>query len=255
MLEKILEKLGLSEKESKVYLATLELAQDSVQNIAKKAGVNRPTAYFVLEHLMELGLVSTLEHGKKTLFVAENPKELEGLLENERQEIEKRKADLEESMNQLLAIYNAKQNKPLVRYFEGADGLEALDRYGHDKMKKNSEVLGISPIDLIEEYFPDRRKNSLNERVKMGIRSRIIYTHRDKELSNMQNKDELREGVFIPRDQFPIDATISIYPDWGVKLFYYSQSNPYGVMIESKELAYNFKLFFELAWLGAKNKK
>lgn len=254
-MEKILEKIGLSEKEAKVYLAALELGQDSVQNIAKKAGVNRPTAYFIMEKLMELGLASTLEAGKKTLFVAESPKEILNILDREKQEIENRRSEVKESMNQLLAIYNAKEGKPLVRYFEGADGLEALDRYGHDKMKKNAEVLGISPIDLIEEYFPERRKKSLSERIKMGIRSRMIYTHRNKEIAYSQNKKELREGVFIPRDTFPIDATISIYPDWGIKLFYYSKSNPYGVMIESKELAYNFKLLFELAWIGAKNKK
>lgn len=66
-------KLGLSEKEAKVYLAALELAQDSAQNIAKKAGVNRPTTYVILEKLMKLGLANTLEENKKTLFVAESP--------------------------------------------------------------------------------------------------------------------------------------------------------------------------------------
>lgn len=35
-------KLGLSEKDAKVYLAALELAQDTVQNIAKKFQFNYP---------------------------------------------------------------------------------------------------------------------------------------------------------------------------------------------------------------------
>lgn len=253
-MEKILEQLGLSEKEAKVYLAALELGQDSVQNIAKKAGVNRPTAYFVLERLMELGLVSTLEHGKKTLFVAENPKELENLLENEKREIESRRSELKESMNQLLAIYNIKEGKPVVRYFEGADGLEALDRYGHDKLKRNSEMLSISPIDLVEKYFPNRRLNSLKERVKFGIKSRTIYTHEGGPIASFKNKKELRDGVFIPRDKFPINATISIYPGIGIKLYYFDSNKPYGVLIESKDLADNFALFFELAWKGAKQK-
>ncbi|MCL5407433.1 MAG: helix-turn-helix domain-containing protein, partial [Patescibacteria group bacterium] len=125
----ILEKLGLSEKEAKVYLATLELAQDTVQNIAKKAGVNRPTTYFILKKLMQLGLISTLEKGKKTLFIAENPKELENLLDERVRDIERGRKELKDNMNQLLAIYNIKQGKPIVKYFEGLDGLEAMDRY------------------------------------------------------------------------------------------------------------------------------
>lgn len=255
MLEKILEKIGLSAKEAKVYLAALELGQDSVQNIAKKAGVNRPTAYFILERLMELGLASTLEHGKKTVFVAENPKELETLLEREKQEMEARRSELKESMNQLTAIYNAKEGKPIVRYFEGADGLEALDRYGQDSLKKNKELFYIIPIDLIEKYFPNRRKTSLKERVRLGIKSRAIYTHAEGPITNYKNKDELRDGIFIPRSKFPLDGTITIYPNWGIKLYYFSPSKPYGVVIESKELAKNMALMFELAWSGAKNIK
>lgn len=42
MLERVLEKFGLSEKEAKIYLATLELGQATVQQIAKKAGLVRP---------------------------------------------------------------------------------------------------------------------------------------------------------------------------------------------------------------------
>lgn len=252
MLEKILEKIGLSEKEAKVYLAALELGQDSVQNIAKKAGVNRPTAYFILERLMELGLASTLESGRKTVFVAENPKELETLLEREKQEMEARRSELKESMNQFLAIYNAKTGKPLVRYFEGADGLVVMDRHGLNMLKKNSEILNITPIDLIEKYFPERRKVSLGDRVKLGIKSRTIYTHEGGEIPNYQNDKELREGVFIPRNKFPLEATLNIYPQWGIKLYYFDPIKPYGVVIESKELAKNMAMMFELAWAGAK---
>jgi len=249
----ILEKLGLTEKEAKVYLATLELAQDTVQNIAKKAGVNRPTAYFILEKLMKMGLVSTLEQGKKTLFIAESPRELEHILDKEIKEIEDAKTELKDTMNQLMAIYNVREGKPVVKYFEGADGLEAMDRYGHNLLKRNEEILGIAPIDVLEKYFPKRREDSLKERIKQGVKSRTIYTHEKGEFATAKNKTELREGIMIPRQKFPFNATIAIYPQWGIKLFYFDPVNPFGVVIESKELAYNLKLFFELAWEGAKS--
>ncbi len=248
----LLEKLGLSEKEAKVYLASLELGEDSVQNIAKKAGVNRATTYVILEKLMGLGLVSTYEKDKKTVFVSEDPKELVNLLQEERQDIENREKELKTNLNQLTAVYNKRQGKPIVRFFEGAEGLEAMDRYGQNALKKNTELLYIMPIDTIEELFPTRRKASLKERVKLGIKSKVIYTHKDGEIPGYQNKAELREGVYLPREKFPINATLSIYPDWGLKLYYFDAVNPYGVVIESKDLAANMKLFFDLAWVGAK---
>ena len=45
MLERELQEIGLNEKEAKVYLATLELGQSVVQDIAKKAGVNRDNLF------------------------------------------------------------------------------------------------------------------------------------------------------------------------------------------------------------------
>jgi len=248
----LLEKLGLSEKEAKVYLAALELGEDSVQNIAKKAGVNRATTYVILEKLMGLGLISTYEKDKKTVFVAQDPKELVNLLEEERQGIESREKELKDNLNQLTAIFNMNRAKPVVRFFEGAEGLEAMDRYGKEQLRKNSELLYIMPIDLIEKLFPARRKASLGQRVKLGIKSKVIYTHENGPIPGYQNKAELREGVFISRDKFPINGTLSIYPEWGIKLYYFNETNPYGVVIEGKEIAQNMKLFFDLAWLGAK---
>jgi sugar-specific transcriptional regulator TrmB len=251
MLEIVLQRIGLSEKEAKVYLATLELAESSVQNIAKKAGVNRPTAYVILEKLMGLGLASTLVKGKKTYFVAQSPSELENILKEQVSEIEHRKSELEGVMSQLHAIYNANSEKPAVRYFEGADGLVSMDRYGRDKLEKNSELLSLTPIDLIEERFGSRRKDSLKERIDLGIKSRAIYTHKDGKIPTQTNAKELREGVFLSRDDFPLTGTISIYPDWGVKFYHFDQSKPHGVVVESKEIAQNMKLLFELAWKEA----
>ena len=44
MIEGVLKKLGLGEKESKVYLACLQSGPSPVRKIAEAAGVNRGTA-------------------------------------------------------------------------------------------------------------------------------------------------------------------------------------------------------------------
>jgi hypothetical protein len=254
MLEALL-KLGLTDKEARVYLATLELGEAAVQSIATKADVKRATTYVILEHLLSLGLVSTIERGKKTLFIAEDPAELVNLLEEQKRQVDAKRVYLDEAMTKLRAIYNSGADKPAVRYFEGGDGLEALDRYGHDQFPKGSEMLGITPIDLIEQQFPARRKSAVSERVARQIKSRMIYTHKDGEIPGYVNKQELREGIFLPRDIWPINNSICIYPEWGVKFFNFEPENPFGVLLESKSLARNMKELYELAWEGAQARK
>jgi predicted DNA-binding transcriptional regulator len=253
MLEKLLVKLGLSEKDARVYLATLELGQATTQEISKKSNVVRPTTYLILEKLMKTGLVSTVVEGKKTKFVAENPQELANLLENQKHQIEIRRKELDESMNQLQAIYNASGDKPIVRYFEGADGLVALDKYGHDKYQvQNGEMLSISPHDILERDFGDRRKEAVRQRVASNIKSRVIYVNDNGPMDEQINLEEKRTAIYLSRKDLPIDTTFAIY-SWGVKIFYLNLEKPYGILIEDPKVAINMKHFFELAWLGAQS--
>lgn len=250
-MEQLLIKLGLSDKEARVYLALLELGEDTVQNIATKSGVNRATTYVIIDKLLKLGLAS-LADKDKTKYVAENPEELDNILKHQEEGIEKKRQNLKESLAELLAIYNKNRDKPIVRYFEGSDGLEALDRYGKNKYLNLKEVLSVAPVDLIEESFPQRRKIAVSERVKLDIGSRVIYTHRNGVIKNFTNKEDLRTAVFIPRDKFPLGSSVQIYPGWGVKFFNYENKKHFGVLIQSRELSEAMKLMFELAWKAAK---
>ena len=63
-----LKQLGLLEKEAKVYLASLELGEATVLELAKKSALNRTTVYVEIEKLGQRGLVSSIEKGKKRYF-------------------------------------------------------------------------------------------------------------------------------------------------------------------------------------------
>ena len=63
---KILEKLGLTETESKIYMILLRLGSTHVTPVIKKAELHRATVYDVLDRLIEKGLVSyIIKEGKR----------------------------------------------------------------------------------------------------------------------------------------------------------------------------------------------
>ncbi len=101
-----LQEIGLNEKDAKVYLASLELGQSVVQDIAKKAGVNRAMTYFVIEALMKMGLMSSFHKGKKQFFVATDPDRFSDILQQEKLRVEKNESNLKKyfrNWNQLQA--------------------------------------------------------------------------------------------------------------------------------------------------------
>ncbi|MCX6739840.1 MAG: hypothetical protein NTZ49_01260 [Candidatus Parcubacteria bacterium] len=65
LLPQVLTNLGLNDKESKVYLACLELGTSSILEIAKKSGVNRGTIYYIIEELKQKQLISQTTKKKR----------------------------------------------------------------------------------------------------------------------------------------------------------------------------------------------
>ena len=61
MIVESLTKFGLSAKEAAVYKAIFELGRSTATSIAERAGINRSTAYVVLESLLKEGLLKVSE--------------------------------------------------------------------------------------------------------------------------------------------------------------------------------------------------
>lgn len=121
MLER-LKNIGLSDNEAKVYLVMLELGPSPVVEIARKAEINRPTAYVQIEALKKKGLVSTQMKGKKNLFIAESPEQIEFVIEQEKGEIERKSEDFKKLLPELMSVFNLFDQKPQIRFFEGREG-------------------------------------------------------------------------------------------------------------------------------------
>src|SRR3989338_4407031 len=75
-LTKLFESLGLSEDQTKVYLAALELGQASMQDLADKSGVKRTSIYNFIKELIAKGLIVTAKKRKRTVYSAIHPNQL-----------------------------------------------------------------------------------------------------------------------------------------------------------------------------------
>ena len=79
----ILNELGFSPKESRVYLAILELGRATVSEIARKSAINRTTGYDILNTLVNKGLVIISGKEPKQEYTAPSPDKILTNLQNE----------------------------------------------------------------------------------------------------------------------------------------------------------------------------
>ena len=120
-----LRKLGLTEKEVGVYLAGLELGPSSVQKIAQKAGLTRPTTYEIIKKLEEKGLfIETGKKGKRD-FVAQSPDKILGILRIQKREIEEREREFIRIIASLESKYSKEKGE--IKLFKGKEGLKVLE--------------------------------------------------------------------------------------------------------------------------------
>lgn len=235
-LEKVLELLGLNEKEAKVYLALLQLGTASVPKISVRAGTKRPTTYLILEDLRKQGLVTPIPRGITTLYTAESP---EKFLEAERQ----KKEMIEENLPELLAIFNARKEKPKVRFYQGARYLEEL----YDEVFRQKEVDLYGSIGVIEEKLPGiiEKTTALITKFRPRVRELLQADKRSLEYTKTMPKTEYHRIKVAPKNcQFPTDNII-----FGNKLAILSyKDEPMAVIIESSDIVATYKSMFEIVW-------
>jgi HTH-type transcriptional regulator, sugar sensing transcriptional regulator len=251
-LNQDLQRLGLSDKEAKVYLASLELGRDTVQNIAKKAGVNRATTYVILETLSKKGLAARFDQSKKTYFIAANPELLSGIFELQRKEIEERQRFLSSLLPDLKTLANKNSERPTIRFYEDKAGIQtAQEEFLLDQKLEEHEVRNFFPADRILEVFtPQELQGYKKDRSKRKINARSFYNSDQQDLPNVTDSEKIK----VPASKYPFTCDISILGD-SVRIA--SLGNKLSaVLIKDKEIAKTLKSIFDLAWDNAKaNKK
>lgn len=234
-----LEKIGLTDKESRVYLAALELGRSTVSAISERAQVNRSTTYVILRRLRAQGFVLEIPHTKKHEFIAEDPAKLVSLSEE-------RLITAERLVPTLRARQKKDSDLSNIRFYQGVAGIREAYAYRLESLKGTECVafFGSSqnlPVDVhaaVRKWYRDSKR--------LDIQVRAIAPD-DKGLSEYRDIDTeyKREVHVISHNLYPSTLSIEIFPDI-VRMI--SLTDLQTIIIESKETAVSMKAIFEICW-------
>lgn len=253
MLKNILQKIGLSDKDSEVYLACLELGTQPASVIAKKAGLKRPTTYLILEGLLKRGLVSEYTGSNVKYFTAVSPEYLLNYVEKQRRELTSHQRELEQYLPQFQSLTNPYTLSPRVRFYEGIEGVE---RVMDETLTAEGEILNYVDIDKwfmredLKQYILAYAKRRADK--KIPLRAIVIdsefarkYTGED-----YPGDQSLTSRRFFPKEIANFHNEINIYNN-KVAICSIGKHELLGVIIESKEIADSQRAIFELGWISA----
>lgn len=235
-----LKKLGLSEKEARLYLISLETGPTTIAKLAQKSGVKRGTIYEFLGEMVEKGLLEVTVSGKRRLYCGTEPKKLQKIIERQKDILDKLIPDL----SLLTATSPA---RPKIKFYEGIEGIlkayyEILD------LPDGSEVVGFATLGEIYKLFT---RNDVDRYVKKRaakkIKEKLIMpTDEYSESHSQDNKKEWRETLLIPRNKFFITNEINVYQN-KVAIVSLGEEKV-AVIIESQQIADSQRAIFNLIW-------
>ncbi|AKM82329.1 TPA: hypothetical protein DD449_04515 [Candidatus Berkelbacteria bacterium] len=238
-----LEKLGFNQKEQEVYFALLQLEKATANAVAQKSNIKRPTTYDILYRLQKQGFIYESFEDKKRYFIAHQPEKLLDI-------IEAQKRELKNDLPILESIFNTNPKKPKVAYFTGFEGIKQLYEDTLSSLKSGDEILAYVTNDTVK-YLEDYSIDYVKRRVVKNIKLRGIYQNTLELKKYLEdNTAQLRTVKIADSKIFPIKNEINIYADKMIIITYAPE--PFGVLIESKEIAQTQRAIFEMAWNGLK---
>ena len=239
----LLEKIGLTKSESKIYIALLSLGLSSVGPIINNTNVARSKIYDVLNRLRKKGLVSTVIEGKTKKFDAVSPNQLNRVINLQKQEIQARQNELNNIIPMLNKIKPMPETKAEI--LSGARGIKAFfDMTLYENPNKNEVLFLGYPKDTsiyFNAYFRDYNKKIQ----QMDIKGRVIYYYEAWFLKKRKKRKNVKQKYMHKDASTP--AFIVVFGDT-VGNIVFTKEQKLCFLIKNKDVAKSYKNYFEMVW-------
>ncbi|MBU0761195.1 MAG: hypothetical protein KJ600_03570 [Nanoarchaeota archaeon] len=236
-LKERLKEVGLSNKESEVYLSLLKNSPISGGELAKLLNMDRTHTYNLINNLINKGLASYIIKKNKKLFRATSPNNLLN-------QVQKKEILIKSILPKLLKLEQIKKEPSVVKILEGKEGLRSVVRMLFESESKDICVYGGTgkSYEILKYEMPRVGKDTK----KAKIIGRII------------TEENLRGKLFTKLKNFQIkyigEATPSSTMIFGNKVsINVFDEKIFVIIIESKSVADSYRKYFEHLWKVAKD--
>ena len=244
MNTEILEDIGLTNAEIKVYIALLELNTSTAGPIINKSTLPSSVVYMALHKLLSKGLISFIKEGQIKHYQASNPDHIVQYMDD-------KKERFLEILPELKLKQESGRTKREASFFSGTRGVkellyELLEAGGSEHHTIGSP--GISNIILPEAWWISYHI----KRASKGIKAKLIFNDslRDFKSTAQYPKSQTRYTDFGPDE--PLTETIIRHDKVGIIIW---TKIPIGILIHDKEAAKSYEKYFQFLWTGPKVKK
>ncbi|MBI5227971.1 hypothetical protein HY988_05265 [Candidatus Micrarchaeota archaeon] len=246
---KLLEEIGLTQGEVKVYLALLRIGATKTGPLSATAGVSSSKVYKMLDRLERKGLVGHIIKGEIKYFTAMEPKRLLDFLDEREKQLQNKKAEIEKMLPELEKTKSLTNGKTEAVLYEGFRAVTNFFRNIVDELEAGETYYVIGGG--YGKNIPKLQRFFYGHHMRRG-RKKIIV----KMLANFDTKNTLvkttskhSEIRFLP--QYLITNMEIVFYKNKVFIAFWTLE-PKGLLLESEEAVKSFSTYFDALWKIAK---
>jgi sugar-specific transcriptional regulator TrmB len=229
MLEE-LQKLGLSDKESLIYLELVKLGESTANSISKETSTNRTVTYNVLQQLIDEGLVGYIKKNGKRYYSVSNPNSLLSPI--------KEKEVIANDLIKKIKSLNVRDNPShKVEVYEGVEGMRSI----FDKISKAKSLVVLNATGLIFDFL----KYSASHIVKDMQTIKGMRVIGNSIIKKSKFGNSVSKWKYFPKE-YDNYATTFIFD--GCVVIQILTGKPFLIFIESREIYEGYKKDFDLLW-------
>src|SRR3989344_4341298 len=188
----ILQRIGLTAGESKVYLALLKLGQTTTGPIVKKSGVTTSKSYKILARLEEKGLASHIYKNKVKYFKSAPPEKIRDIIKKKQTELEETKKEVEKIITELNDYQKQSEELQEAEIFFGIEGLDTVfgEQLRNLEKREESFVIGIAQGKEYPEDVGIFFEKLQHQRDKKQVITNLLYGEEARKTIEYQEKSK-----------------------------------------------------------------
>lgn len=238
----ILEDLGLTNAETKVYMALLELGNATAGPIREKCELQNSVVHRALLSLLSKGLINFILESERKIYSATNPENFFDFIDEKKKRFEQILPELKMKQKNIKELGSA-------GIYKGTKGLDKI--YNIMVNSEAKEYLTFGGGYMCEERMGTEWWERMHtKRIANKLPSRQIFDETVRKFGVNLVKRPLSKVKYISKEFAQFQETVIAGDYVAINVF---TENAYGFLIKDQKVAEGYRKYFELLWKIAKN--
>ena len=237
----VLEELGLTPTEIKVYIALLELGTSNAKDLMTRSKTQNSSLHFSLNSLIEKGLISFVYEGKGRLYQANDPEQFNIYIE------EKQKR-FQSILPELKAKQEFSRNKENASIHKGKKGITEV-YYRLISLDAKEYLTFGGGTECADRMGMVWWNNLHAKRVSNSLSARQIFDETVRPQAGMIENEFNSNVKYLPEDFASFQETVIVGDYVAINVF---TEEPYSFLIHDPNVADSYRNYFEMLWRTAK---